>query len=475
MNITYNNLSSPSNILTFTEIPNILKISENVTGTKCTIQFMMGNGLRQTVTGDSQYYITLFGETISNVMAPESANNKRFYISDDAESTAMSIARALRNCGGLNADFDIFGKGSTVEIIAKTIGNKITTANYLQRNIPGDKMGVSVQDGSSTSILFNSKIQVDVYNSNEANVNNFITTLEKNWYGYECAFDMSPVLSTFSEYGQTQPYTFVLNVFRDNGEWQNQGTVSGNTTIGYHANQSDKYKYAQGAQMLLNKNRGTNGTMILYTYNNVIPYSVLCGIDTGGWNVTVSVKDSAFNEVYSYTSTSRRTSSNMIIDTSETIPQIAMTSGYYVDITVGTQTTRFNIIKPLKATEYYQRILWRNEYGGISFFDFTGSRSESDSVDIETYEKNIFDYHDNNEFERKMIYKNDYKKTVSLTSHLLEEDGKWIFNSLMRSKKVWTTINGKTYYIIPKSIDVQEDQTYNNIYTAKLTYEYSDI
>lgn len=475
MNITYNNLSSPSNILTFTEIPNILKISENVTGTKCTIQFMMGNGLRQTVTGDSQYYITLFGETISNVMSPENTNNKRFYISDDAESTAMSIARALRNCGGLNADFDIFGNGSTVEIIAKSIGKKITTANYLQRNIPGDKMSVSVQDGSSTSILFNSKIQVDVYNSNESSVNNFITTLEKNWYGDECAFDMSPVLSTFSEYGQTQPYTFVLNVFRDNGEWQNQGTVSGNTTIGYHANQSDKYKYAQGAQMLLNKNRGTNGTMILYTYNNVIPYSVLCGIDTGGWNVKVSVKDSAFNEVYANTSTSSRTTSNMIVDTNATIPQTAIKNGYYVDITIGTQTTRFNIIKPLKATEYYQRILWRNEYGGISFFDFTGSRSESDSVDIETYEKNIFDYHDNNEFERKMIYKNDYKKTVSLTSHLLEEDGKWIFNSLMRSKKVWTTINGKTYYIIPKSIDVQEDQTYNNIYTAKLTYDYSDI
>lgn len=475
MNITYNNLSSPSNILTFTEIPNILKISENVTGTKCTIQFSMSNGLRQTVSADSQYYITLFGETITNVMSPENTNNKRFYISDDAESTAMSIARAFRNCGGLNADFDIFGNGSTVEIIAKTIGKKITTANYLQRNIPGDKMSVSVQDGSSTSILFNSKIQVDVYNSNEASVNNFITTLEKNWYGDECAFDMSPVLSTFSEYGQTQPYTFVLNVFRDNGEWQNQGTVSGNTTIGYHANQSDKYKYAQGAQMLLNKNRGTNGTMILYTYNNVIPYSVLCGSNTGSWNVTVSVKDSAFNEVYANTSTSSRTTSNMIVDTSETIPQAAMASGYYVDITIGTQTTRFNIIKPLKATEYYQRILWRNEYGGISFFDFTGSRSESDSVDIETYEKNIFDYHDNNEFERKIIYKNDYKKSVSLTSHLLEEDGKWIFNSLMRSKKVWTTINGKTYYIIPKSIDVQEDQTYNNIYTAKLTYDYSDI
>ena len=475
MNITYNNLSSPSNILTFTEVPNILKISENVTGTKCTIQFIMGDNLRQTVSADSQYCITLFGETVSNVMSATEARNKRFYISDDAKSTAMSIASALRNCGGLNADFDIFGNGGTVEIIAKTIGKKITTANYLQRNIPAQYMSVSIQDGNSYSILFNSKIDIDVYDSASVNVSNYITTLEKNWYGDECAFDMSPVLATFSEYGQTKPYSFVINVFREDGEWQNQGTVSGNTTIGYHANQSDKYKYAQGAQMLLNKNRGTNGTMILYTYNNVIPYSVLCGSDTGGWNVTVSVKDSAFNEVYSYTSTGRRTTSNMIVDTNATIPQTAMTSGYYVDITIGTQTTRFNIIKPLKATEYYQRIQWRNEYGGISFFDFTGSRSESDSVDIETYEKNIFDYYDNEYFERKMIYSNDYNKTISLKSHLMEEDGKWIFNSLMRSKKVWTTVNGKTYYIIPKSIDVEEDQQYNNIYTAKLTFGFSDI
>lgn len=475
MNITYNNLSSPSNILTFAEIPNILKISENVTGNKCTIQFSMNNGLRQTVSADSQYYITLFGETITNVMSPENAKNKRFYISDDRVSTAMSIARAFRNCGGLNADFDIFGVNGVVEIIAKTIGSKITTANYLQRNIPSQYMSVSVQDGDAFSVLFNSKIDIDVYDSASANTSNYVTTLEKNWYGDECAFDVSPVLSTFSEYGQTKPYTFVINIFREDGEWQNQGAISGNTTVGYHTNQSDKYKYAQGVQMLLNKNRGSSGTMTLYTYNNVIPYSVLCGLDTAGWSVTVSVKDSAFNELYSNTTTGHRTTSNMIIDTNVAIPQTAITNGYYVDLTVGTETTRFNIIKPLKATEYYQRILWRNEYGGISFFDFTGARSESDSVDIETYEKNIFDYHNNDEFERKRIYLNDYKKTVTLTSHLMEEDGKWIFNSLMRSKKVWTTVNGKTYYIIPKSIDVAEDQTYNNIYTAKLQYEYSDI
>ena len=474
--IYYNNVSSPSNMLTFTDIPNILKVSQPISGSKAVFYFDFEGNLQQSVTADSQYYVTFLGETVSNVMNPRDAKNKRFYISGDKDGTAMSFARALRNCGSIAADFNIIHNGKTVTLYAKTIGQKWSNiANYIQRNIPTDKLTTHGVDGNASSAFLGGKIDVNIFSAGTYSNDAYVTTLEKNFYGDECAFDMSPVLATFSDFGKTTPYLLSLDLIREDGEWQELGSVTGNTTIGYHANQSDKYKYAQGAQMLLNKNRGTNGTMILYTYNNVIPYSVLCGIDTGGWNVAVSVKDSAFNEVYSYASTSRRTTPNMIIDTSATIPQTAMTSGYYVDITIGTQTTRFNIIKPLKATEYYQRILWRNEYGGISFFDFTGSRSESDSVDIETYEKNIFDYHDNNEFERKMIYKNDYKKTVSLTSHLLEEDGKWIFNSLMRSKKVWTTINGKTYYIIPKSIDVQEDQTYNNIYTVKLTYEYSDI
>ena len=477
MNITYNNLTSPSNILTFTEIPNILKLEENVTGVKANIDLDFEGNLRQSVTADSQYYITILGETITNVMDASNANNKRFFISGDEDGTAMSVARALRNCGGLAAEFNIIHSGPSVFLRAKTIGKKLNNISQaILRNIPSDNLTVSAQDGNAYSVFFNSKIDVDVYKGNNVtDENNYVTTLEKNWYGNECSFDMSPVLATLSEYGETKPYIFNINIIREDGEWQWLGNVSGNTTIGFHANQSDKYKIAQGAQFLLNKKRGSDGIMTLYTYGNVIPYSVLCGLDSSGWAVTISCKDSAFNEIYSMSLTPSRESSNMIADSSVTIPQSVFVNCYYIDLTVNEETTRFNVIKPLKATEYYQRIYWRNEYCGISFFDFTGSRSESDDVSIETYEKNIFDYYETNEFERKRIYKNDYKKSVSLTSHLMEEDGKWIFNSLMRSKKVWTTVNGKVYYIIPKSIEINEDQTYNNIYTAKLTYEYSDI
>ena len=138
-------------------------------------------------------------------------------------------------------------------------------------------------------------------------------------------------------------------------------------------------------------------------------------------------------------------------------------------------TYRFNVIKPLKAADDYQRVFWRNEYGGISFFDFTGARSESDGIEVETYEKNIYDYYENDAYERKKIYSQRITKSVKLTSHLMAEDGRWEFNSLMRSKQLWTVINGKTHYIIPKSVEVNEDQNYDNIFTATLTYEYSDL
>jgi len=490
MTITYNNQTDYNsvNYLTLTEIPNILKVEEDIQGTKATFQIDLDGNLQSTVSGDGQYYITLLGETITSVMSPSNAKNKRFYVSADEDSTAYSMCQAFRNCSSLAAQFNIIYGGSSIYFVSKTLGSLFNQSGYFKTNIPPNQYITSyAQDGSVNSDLFNGKITLDVYSADTtSNHENYVTTLEKNLYGNECAFDVSPVLATFSEYGKTVPYCFNIDmtkgVGRYQGDWQHLGTVSGYTTIGYHANQSQKYMIAQNVQVLANTWRGSNGIMKLYTYNNLIPYSIMCSPDTFGWNIRVNVMNSAYASIYSFDSIGRRTTpDNLIVDTNIVIPQSAFTNAYYVDIIYNPNTsysaaTRFDIIKPLKATEYYQRIQWRNEYGGISFFDFTGARSESDNVEIDTYEKNVFDYHQNDsEFERKKIYKNQYEKTVKLSSHLMEEGGKWIFNSLMLSKKVWTYVNGKKYYIIPKSIEVNEDNTYNNIYKATLTYTYSDI
>lgn len=474
MEITYNNEYDYGsvNYLTFTEIPNILKVQEYSYGTQKTLQLTVDDGIQ--VSGDGQYYITILGETITNVMSPSNANNKRFYISNDADSTAFSMVLAFRNCSSLSAQFNILHGGNVIRFISKTIGGS-WGRDDVTTNM-GNDITVSKTDGSIYSGLLNSKIIVDVYKETTGDTN-YITTLQKNFYGDECAMDVSPVLATFSEYGKATPYIFNVNLVNQDGEWSHLEYVSGYTTIGYKANQSADYlQIVEGVQMLMN-NKRNNKDIILYVYGDTIPYSVLTGRNTAGWTLLVTYLDSAFNVVASAETTDQRHYSDRLINDREiTIPNNVRSSTYYVDVKLGSSNPiRFNIIKPLKATEYYQRVEWRNEYGGISFFDFTGARSETDSISNETYEKNVFDYYDVDAFEKKKIYKNGYDKTVKLTSHLMEEDGKWIFNSLARSKSVWTYVNGKKYFIIPKTIEVTEDSSYNGIYKCVLTYTYSNI
>lgn len=472
MNITLNGLSNPSSLLTFTDVHNILKVSENISGTKANFVFEFLGDLASTVTSDGQYYVTFLGETVSNVMSPQNSNNKRFYISD-IDTTAANFARALRNCGTLMAEFNIIHSSNQVTLLAKTIGQKWSNvSNYFTTNIPLANLNAQGTDGTSYSSLFGAKVDVDVYSGASYNNSNYVTTLEKNFYGNECAFDVSPVLATFSEYGKTIPYSLALSLITADGEWVELNGVTANTTYGYLANQSDKYKYINNVQMLINTNRD----QIRYVFGDTIPFSFLWSDGVGGFTVTVEYLDSAYNVIHTAT-VQYRTSGydSHIVDTSISIPSEYSASTYYVDIIISNMTYRFNVIKPLKAADDYQRVFWRNEYGGVSFFDFTGARSESDGIEVETYEKNIYDYYENDAFERKKIYSQRITKSVKLTSHLMAEDGRWEFNSLMRSKQLWTVINGKTHYIIPKSVEVNEDQNYDNIFTASLTYEYSDL
>ena len=471
MNITYNNLTNSENILTFTDVPNILKLSEDVLGDKASLVFNFTGNLQTTVTASSQYYVTLFGESVTNVMDASNANNKRFFIGSDNKSTAASFARALRDCGGINAEFDIIHSGTSVELVSKTIGRKgLDDPNALSRNISNSYLEVSLSEGDSFSDYFNSKINVDVYGEDEYGNEKYITSLEKNWYGNSCAFSVSPILSTMSEYGTSKPYSLNIQAILGNGDYRNLGSVSGNTAIGFRINDSDPYKIMNGTSMAIN----TNLPMKHYTYFNSIKYSVICSPNTAGWTTTISLLDSAANAYWTTAETRHRTSSNYLIDDGVDIPQSAFTNAFYVDVTVGNETTRYDVIKPLKAAEGAHRVLWRNEYGGIEFFDFTSSSSETNAIENETYEKNIYDYYETDAFEQRKIYKKELNKTVTLESHLILEEGTLPFNSLAKSKSVWLEDGNTKKYIIIKSVDVSEESNYNGIYRVRVGYEYSN-
>ena len=64
--------------------------------------------------------------------------------------------------------------------------------------------------------------------------------------------------------------------------------------------------------------------------------------------------------------------------------------------------------------------------------------------------------------------------SIKLKSHIMERDGRWVFNSLERSKRLWVDENGIKRYIIPNSVEVTEEADYNGLYTATLKYQYSE-
>ena len=175
MTITYNNIQGASNLITFTDIPNILKVSDNSGGTFASIDLQIIGNLYSQTNADGQWWIEIMGNTISNVLDPNNAINKNFYVAQNNTDTAASIVRALRNCPMISANFNITNDGSYARLKAKKIGQIFQNSNeMMSTNISATYLSQSKTDGSAYSSLYGSEIIADVYSNG-----NYITTLEK--------------------------------------------------------------------------------------------------------------------------------------------------------------------------------------------------------------------------------------------------------------------------------------------------------
>ncbi len=473
MTITYNNIQGASNLITFTDIPNILKVSDNSGGTFASIDLQIIGNLYSQTNADGQWWIEIMGNTISNVLDPNNAINKNFYVAQNNTDTAASIVRALRNCPMISANFNITNDGSYARLKAKKIGQIFQNSNeMMSTNISATYLSQSKTDGSAYSSLYGSEIIADVYSNG-----NYITTLEKAFYDGETAFNMSPVLTTMAKLGATTPYTISLSSMKWGVYSQIGNVMENHISVGYMVNQGSKYLDNSYMNIAQNFNRGksrdSENNTILYVYEPNIPISFYRGNSTSQ-NISVSYLDSAYNTLYtaSFTWSNSNMGNNRLVDYTIPLSATYFNQAFYVDITIGGKRIRYNVIKPLNMTEYSQRILWRNSYGGISFFDFTGQRTETRDFELMTYQKNIYDYYTDPMNELDKVYDNEVNYQVSLKSHLFEEDGKYIFNDIIQSPQVWTEINGENYAIILDSVSVDEVDN-NNIYEATIKYHYS--
>lgn len=493
MALNFNGLSynTANNLICFSDVPNILTLEDDAGGTYGNFRFIIKDGLYAATTGTSQWWISFLGETVSNVMNPEDAINKNFYISQDKHSTAASLCKALRNCPSIAAKFQIYLddnvslNGHLVWLKAREIGkawNNLPDELSYTPGLMSTYIGYAGNNGNAYSPYYNSKIDVDVYVNDE-----YTTTMEKTFTGDKCSFDITPVINTISKVGDTVPFKLHMSYINSSGSCQEIATIpSGSSvynyaSVGYMVNQGEKYLVNNALQLAQNVSRGADrsseglaNNTILYVYRDSFPISFYRG-NTDRMNITLDYKDSAGNTITSDTGTWTSTSSTQVlVDYVVTVRPYWLTSSvYYLDLTLGSKKIRYNVIKPRQMTEHCQRIYFRNSYGGVSFFDFTGAKTETRDFELQTYNKNNFDYYTSNVNEREMLYDNDTKYTYTLKSHLIEGDARWIFNDMAQSPYLWTEINGQTYAIILDSISVDEVSTGNNIYEATIKYHLS--
>lgn len=501
MKITLNGLENPENIITFTNCPTILTVSDTWTGTRAltTINLKTGSVLSSTTAGtyDSENIpITINGYGISSTQDISKAIGTKYYMpktitSSNIKIVANSIANALRNVGALSAKYKIYqvmngtSVSSSVRIEAIQQGIMTTTISVdpALRNV----ITTTTTNGSISSIFNGStrnKICIDIYNvdipikiggGTTTNIS-YLTTLEKNVYNSDISFDLSPIFNSYVNEGSISQFQVVIYSIVDSSMNVLGRFNSIYAVPGYAVNQGNSFiSRFTGCVLAQNVRRGTTraklNNSLLYVYYPSLTFSLYADTSTTTLNCTVAYIDNAENLI-------QRVSQVIFCSSSLNTFEVALSEellkqASYVDMEVpNLGTLRYNVIKPLHATDEQQRIYWNNSYGGTSFFDFTGTRTEERKTDIETYDKSLFDYYKSNRAELKKIYSKDVEITVTLTTHNITRDGTWQLFDLQNSFNAWTTVNGKEYGIHITDIKVDETDV-AGIYTAEIEYTYS--
>lgn len=488
------------NYIVLTDIPNIIKI-EDTGYTEAQYATLSISCTTTTIANkdDGRFVIELFGETISSVNGYENAINNNFWISpSDNVSTAASIARALRNCQSLVANFKIENNGNVVTLTGRRLFETDFQSNffiydnagdYSQSDLWNNFFNFYASDGQDPSILTNAKVNIDVFSGESYD---YVTTLEKVCPETSVYFNVSPVITSIAEYGRTNKWAYRAAYTTTAGKYQTLNNPSDNTnyvSIGYMVNQGFgrglNQIEATTAMYAQNVNRGDSNPSfsnhtLLYTYGSVIPLSFYRG-NYGGGNISITYRDSAYQVLSGFTTTWNSTdSSNKLKEISIDVAADQQklywfNNAFYIDVEIGSiASLRYNVIKPLKAAEGYTRLYFRDSYGGVAFIDLTGKKTESRDLETKTYQKNIYDYQDSSTPNvLDVIYDNQVKYDVTQKSHSFEGDGRWIYNDLLQSAKVWTYVNGEEYDIIIDSVSVDELDNSNDIWEATVKWHYS--
>lgn len=491
-NIRLNGQSNVNNVTCLSYAPTILELSSNTGGSYTIWQINMG-----TLTSmSSNMYVKVNDVTLNMVTNIKDAKGYNFYMTPSTTPSQKKLMMntlllALKRIPEIVAGYEISmpydehgQKQTSITLRSRTYGNN--TPLEITTNISG--LSITHTNGTAQTEFGDGTLNIDVYkhsipykfNTNTTNSGNYVTTLSKHTSNdTKVKFDLGSVFASLTNEGEIAQ--FGINIYQTNGINLVELATYNNiyNVNGYLINQGGEFiPRFENAKIALNANRGENrnylNNTILYVYEHSIPLSILAadGVNTLSYKIHYIGSDNQ-DIIGGITNTMNLTGplNHVTIQLSDNY----LAQSKYIDIEF-TQynlgTLRFNVIKPVKANEEMQRVYWYNSWGGVSFFDFTGNRSEERKVKTTTYQDSILDYYDNDTNERDYIYNKQNDITVKLTTHNIHKDAQWHLFDLQQSRTAWTYVNGEKYRIIVSDLTINTTSV-TDIYTATIEYTYS--
>lgn len=482
--------SNVNNVTCFSFAPTILEVSSSTNGSYTIWQITLG----QVTSISTGMYLKVNDITLNMVTSINDVKGYNFYmtpstIASQRKLMVNSLMEALKRVPEIMSGYDVYmpysGSEKQLQITmrSKTYGNN--TPLTITKNISA--LSISHTEGSASTELKEGDLKIDIYKLPIANKYNTTTTITGKYQttlskhtanDSKVKFDLGSVFASLTNEGEVSQFGVYIYQITGTNLIEIADYKSVYNVNGYLINQGGEFiPRFENAKVALNVNRGENrnylNNTILYVYENTIPLSIYAasGVNTLSYKIHYVGSDN----IDISSTTQNANLSNALNHLTINLSDALLMQSKYIDIEF-TQynlgTLRFNVIKPVRATDEHQRVYWYNSWGGVSFFDFAGNRTEERKVKTTTYQDSVLDYYDNDTNERDYVYDKQNEITVKLTTHNIHKDGQWLLFDLQQSRTAWTYINGQKYRIIVDDVTINTTSV-TDIYTATVQYRYS--
>lgn len=493
MELTLNNIGNFNNLICFSGCPIILEGKELLNMTRASMEIDLNN--LSTVDLNQTQTIQINDEVITSTTDINKTGSKIFYITVATDTisknlVAQSIVNALNTCPSLNINYDIYQPSDgtnplpKIMINAKKLGakyNMTTSSTFTTAQVSFTRTdGTGDTDTSKVlvDIFYNPKSNQQRFGTEGANNTTYLTTLQKTMINGQVSFDLSTVLGTVTNLGKTTE--FRMNVYKKNNTIVQQVNSSNVNYIvpGYMVNEGQPYLTTPALNSIaMNVSKGQQNTLYynktkLYIYQPWLYLSVYNNLGASNTvNGTYTLLADDINPStpvnFSFHATGNLTTYKL------NLPSLSNSIALLIKIDGIDQAIRYDIIQPLTATGESTRINWYNSYGGVSFFDFTSSKTNEVKLTTGVYDKQTFDYYTTDIKSKTMVYSKDVETTRTIKTHIIPKSALPVLNDLRLSKMAWIeNADGKKTVIYVT--DVKEtEQTVPDLYQVEVQYKLS--